>query len=280
MKTIKLIALDLDGTLFNNQSIITDQNKKAIKKATDAGIQVVISTGRPYTGLPFSQIEGLGIKYAITTNGAAIYQIPSKKEIHSDCLSNDIAFPIIDFLLTKQVHMDAFIDGDAISPAKCLETARQLSLPDSIKEYIINSRTRVDDLKAYMMENNIPLQKMTINFKKDENDILVDREEVSQFLTSNPNINVVSGGYSNLEFTRSGVDKGQGLIHLANHLGIPIEQTMAVGDSENDLEILKAAGTSVAMSNAIDEIKACADLVTLSNEEDGVAHAIYNFIPF
>ena len=61
MKTIKLIALDLDGTLFNNQSIITDQNKKAIKKATDAGIQVVISTGRPYTGLPFSQIEGLGI---------------------------------------------------------------------------------------------------------------------------------------------------------------------------------------------------------------------------
>ena len=91
---------------------------------------------------------------------------------------------------------------------------------------------------------------------------------------------MVSGGYSNLEFTRSGVDKGQGLIHLANHLGIPIEQTMAVGDSENDLEILKAAGTSVAMSNAIDEIKACADLVTLSNEEDGVAHAIYNFIPF
>ena len=59
MKTIKLISLDLDGTLFNNKSIITEKNKQAIKRATDAGISVVISTGRPYSGLPFEQIEGL-----------------------------------------------------------------------------------------------------------------------------------------------------------------------------------------------------------------------------
>lgn len=280
MKTIKLISLDLDGTLFNNKSIITEKNKQAIKRATDAGISVVISTGRPYTGLPFEQIEGLGINYAITTNGAGVYEIPSRKEIHTDCISNEIAFPIIDFLLTKQVHMDAFIGGDAISPAKCLDTAKRLNVPDSIKEYIIDSRTRVDDVKAYMLEHNTPLQKMTINFQTDENGVLIDREEIRQYLCSNPDINVVCGGYNNLEFTRAGVDKGQGLIHLADHLGIPVEQTMAVGDTENDLEILKAARISVAMGNAIDEIKKNADYITLSNEEDGVAYAINHFIPF
>lgn len=278
MDNIKLIALDLDGTLFNNQGIITDANKEAIKRATSMGINVVISTGRPYAGIPFAQIEGLGINYAITTNGAGVYEVPSKKPIHIDCLDNSIAFPIFDYLLEKGVHMDAFLDGNAISPIQCLETAKRLNVPDSLKDYIINTRTRVDDIKEYMLENNIPLQKMTINFQTDENGELINREDVRKFLTSNPNITVVSGGYNNLEFTRVGVDKGQGLIHLAEYLNIDIEETMAVGDTENDMEILKAAGISVAMGNAIAEVKALADYVTLSNEEDGVAHAINHFI--
>lgn len=278
MKTIKLISLDLDGTLFNNKSIITPRCKQAIKKAAQQGVKVVISTGRPYSGLPFSQIEGLGINYAITANGAGVYEIPDKKEIHMECLDNDISFPIFDFLLTKNVHMDAFIDGKAISPSKCLDTAKKLNVPESLKEYIIDSRIRVNDIEAYIIEHNAPLQKMTVNFQTDENGVLIDREDVRLFLTSNPNITVVCGGYNNLEFTKKGVDKGKGLIYLANYLGIPIDETMAIGDTENDLEILKTAGISVAMGNSIEEIKKLADYVTLTNEEDGVAHAIEHFL--
>ena len=121
---------------------------------------------------------------------------------------------------------------------------------------------------------------MTVNFQTDENGVLIDREDVRLFLASNPDITVVCGGYNNLEFTRKGVDKGQGLIHLANYLGIPIEETMAIGDTENDLEILKTAGISVAMGNSIEDIKKLADYVTLTNEEDGVAHAIEHFLKF
>ena len=79
MNAIKLIALDLDGTLFNNQSQISAHNIDTIKKATEAGTTVVISTGRPYSGLPFEQLKGSGIRYAITTNGSAIYEIESGK---------------------------------------------------------------------------------------------------------------------------------------------------------------------------------------------------------
>ena len=106
---MKLIALDLDGTLFNNQSQISKENIKAIKEATAAGINVVISTGRPFGGLPFEAIKDTGIRYAITANGSAIYEIDTKKCLYENCLSDETAFSIIDYLMTKRVHMDAFI---------------------------------------------------------------------------------------------------------------------------------------------------------------------------
>ena len=78
MKNIKLVALDLDGTLFNKESIISKRNLDTIKKASELGIAVVISTGRPLNGLPFDQIKGSGIRYAITANGSAIYELERK----------------------------------------------------------------------------------------------------------------------------------------------------------------------------------------------------------
>lgn len=278
MKNIKLVALDLDGTLFNSESQISPKTKEIIKKATDAGVYVVISTGRPFKGIPFQQFEGLGIKYAITTNGSGVYEMDPMKPIFVDTMSNDISFPIIDYLSTKNVHFDAFCDGGAISTHSCIEFIDKLILPDELKYYLRATRTRVDDVKEYLLANNTALQKMTLNFQKDESGVFIDREDVKEYLTSNPKITVVSGGFMNLEFTKAGVNKGVGLTQLAKHLNVPIEQTMAIGDTENDIEILKASGFSVAMGNAIDEVKKIADFVTLSNDEDGVGYAIEKFV--
>ena len=97
-------------------------------------------------------------------------------------------------------------------------------------------------------------------------------------LTNCPDICVVDGGFHNIEFTAANVNKGVGLRFLADQLGLTIEETMAVGDSGNDAEMLMAAGLGVAMGNASEEIKAIADVVTLSNEACGVAHAIEQYI--
>ena len=278
MQTIELIALDLDGTLFNNQSIITQENIDTINQAIEQGVTVVISTGRPFSGLPIEQLSQTKIQYAITTNGSAVYEIASKKLIYEDCMDNSVTFPIIDFLMTKHIHMDAFIEGEGYSPKKCLETAQQLKVPESLKHYIIDTRTRVDSIVDFISENNLQIQKMTLNFATAEDGTLIDRNEVHNFLLSNPTVNVVCGGYNNLEFTKAGVDKGVGLYRLAQYLNIPIEHTMAIGDTENDLAILKAAHIGVAMENATIEVKAQADYVTRSNEESGVAAAIKHFL--
>ena len=278
MKDIKLVALDLDGTLFDNSSRISERNLTAIRSITDKGIHVVISTGRPFEGIPFDQIKGTGINYAITANGSGIYEISTGKCLYENAMDEELVTPILTFLLTRDIHMDAFIGGKGYTPVQCVETAQKLTVPSSIKNYIITTRTRLDNILQFIHENQLKVQKMTLNFYPAADGTLIDRETVRKFLVSNPSITTVCGGYNNLEFTRADANKGVGLRKLAEILGVNPDATMAIGDTENDLAIIEAAGIGVAMGNATDAVKAKADYVTTSNTEDGVAAAIEHFI--
>lgn len=278
MKDIKLVALDLDGTLFDNSSRISERNLTAIRSITDKGIHVVISTGRPFEGIPFDQIKGTGINYAITANGSGIYEISTEKCLYENAMDEELVTPILNFLLTRDIHMDAFIGGKGYTPVQCVETAQKLTVPSSIKNYIITTRTRLDNILQFIHENQLKVQKMTLNFYPAADGTLIDRETVRKFLVSNPSITTVCGGYNNLEFTRADANKGVGLRKLAEILGVNPDATMAIGDTENDLAIIEAAGIGVAMGNATDAVKARADYVTTTNTKDGVAAAIEHFI--
>lgn len=278
MKDIKLVALDLDGTLFDNSSRISERNLTAIRSITDKGIHVVISTGRPFEGIPFDQIKGTGINYAITANGSGIYEISTGKCLYENAMDEELVTPILNFLLTRDIHMDAFIGGKGYTPVQCVETAQKLTVPSSIKNYIITTRTRLDNILQFIHENQLKVQKMTLNFYPAADGTLIDRETVRKFLVSNPSITTVCGGYNNLEFTRADANKGVGLRKLAEILGVDPDATMAIGDTENDLAIIEAAGIGVAMGNATDAVKARADYVTTTNTKDGVAAAIEHFI--
>ena len=278
MKDIKLVALDLDGTLFDNSSRISERNLTAIRSITDKGIHVVISTGRPFEGIPFDQIKGTGINYAITANGSGIYEISTGKCLYENAMDEELVTPILNFLLTRDIHMDAFIGGKGYTPVQCVETAQKLTVPSSIKNYIITTRTRLDNILQFIHENQLKVQKMTLNFYPAADGTLIDRETVRKFLVSNPSITTVCGGYNNLEFTRADANKGVCLRKLAEILGVNPDATMAIGDTENDLAIIEAAGIGVAMGNATDAVKARADYVTTTNTKDGVAAAIEHFI--
>ena len=278
MKDIKLVALDLDGTLFDNSSRISKRNLTAIRSITDKGIHVVISTGRPFEGIPFDQIKGTGINYAITANGSGIYEISTGKCLYENAMDEELVTPILNFLLRRDIHRDAFIGGKGYTPIQCVETAQKLTVPSSIKNYIITTRTRLDNILQFIHENQLKVQKMTLNFYPAADGTLIDRETVRKFLVSNPSITTVCGGYNNLEFTRADANKGVGLRKLAEILGVNPDATMAIGDTENDLAIIEAAGIGVAMGNATDAVKARADYVTTTNTKDGVAAAIEHFI--
>lgn len=278
-KEIRLVALDMDGTLFNQQSQISETDQNAIREITARGVEVAISTGRPYVGLPVKLLADLGIRYAITSNGAAIYHLPDKKCLSESCMEPKLVCPIIRELQKKDIHMDAFIHGDGYSQHSCIPGIDRLVMPESIRRYIKETRTFTDDLAAFIEENHFAVQKMTLNFYPLADGTFQHRKEVKALLAAYPQITFLSGGYHNLEFTKTGTTKGMGLRFLCDCLGLALSQTMACGDTQNDMDILRTAAIGVAMGNARAEVKEIADFITLSNEESGVAYAIRHFIP-
>lgn len=279
MTEVKLIAMDLDGTLFNKEGQITPKTKEELKRVGEKGVYTVISTGRPFNGLPFDQITDTAIEYAITTNGASIYRIANKECLYDNSMTFDVYAPILEYILSREIHIDLYIDGEGYTPIRCRENLPRLDVSDSLKKYMLATRTPLLDLMGYVKDCGKKVQKINLNFYPQPDGSLLYREEVLSFLKSNPQIEVVCGGFNNFEISKAGVTKSEGLKELCALLDVPVEQTMAIGDSENDYSIINAAGIGVAMSNASEDILSIADYITTSNEEDGVGEAIKHFVP-
>lgn len=274
---MKLISLDLDGTLLNIERKIPDGNRRAIQKVTENGVTVIVSTGSPYSLLPHDELSGLDIQYAITANGSAIYEYKTKKSIYEEAIETDLVLPILEYLLTKDIHIDMFIQGKAYCPSATRVIIDKLKVPSARKEYIQNNRTWLDKPINYIKENQLCIQKISLNFYPDKDGKMVDREKVENLLSKNSDINLVSSAWGNLEFTKKGVNKGKALKKLCEMKCFSIEDTIAMGDSLNDLDIIQAAGTGVAMGNSIQVILDAADYITERDNECGVAEAIEYF---
>lgn len=278
MKEIKLIALDMDGTLFNHQGKISEKDRETLKRATEAGVAVAVATGRAYSELPVEMLYEVGIRYAITGNGSAVYKFPNKECVFRDCLDTDITCEILDALKKLDVYYDVYIEGMVYCPKSTWHIIQRMDMPQSLKDHVERTRIAVDDLTDYVRNNGKPVEKTTVNFALLEDGSYLDKEETTKLLDKYPQIQYLCGGYANWEFTKAGVTKGSGLHFLADRIGVPMECTMACGDSENDYYMLKEASLSVAMENAAPEIKDICDYITLSNEESGVAAAIEKFV--
>ena len=279
MTDIKLIALDLDGTLFNKDGIITPATKAELNRAAAQGVKIVISTGRPFNGLPFEQIKDTAIEYALTTNGAAVYKIEGKECLFERGMDIETVLPILDWILEREIHIDIYMDGVGFTPIRCRENIGRLDVPESLRKYMIATRTTVEDLKGYVSDCGQKIQKINLNFYPQPDGTYLYREETLAFLKSNPAVTVVCGGFNNFEISKAGITKSEGLQFLSSYLGTSLEHTMAMGDSENDYSMINAAGIGVAMGNASEDIKAIANYITTTNNEDGVGEAIKKFIP-
>ena len=277
MKKVKLIALDMDGTLFNNQGEISPKDRETLKKATEAGVAVAVATGRAYSELPIEMPYDVGIHNAITGNGSAVYRLPNKECVFSDCLDNDVVCDIIRELEELDIYYDVYVEGLVYCPKSVCHNIRKMDMPESLHEHIERTRIVVDDLEEFIRSCGKSVEKTTLNFAYLEDGTCLGREESAKILDRYPQVEYLSGGFHNWEFTRAGVNKGSGIRFLAERLGIPMELTMACGDSENDLSMLEVAAVAVAMENAKPAVKEAATFITLSNEESGVAHAIEKF---
>jgi len=272
---IKLIALDLDGTLLTEDKQLSERNKKALEACIEKGIYIVPCTGRTFEGIPAAVRQVKGIQYAILTNGAQIQNAATGEVIERRALDWQRAVQIIDKISGCTLMYDAYADGRGKADRRFLDTLEYYEIRPEICELIRRTREPLPSLRDYLNETHPALDKMNIYFKGYDRET---KRQVREALSELEGIAVTSSMPSNLEINGEGASKGNAILLLARYLGLSPSQTMAFGDGENDLSMMELAGIGVAMDNGNPALKKKADFIARSNEEDGVARVIEKLI--
>ncbi len=274
---IKLIGIDLDGTLFNRVKEISDENISAIKSATKNGVCVIPVTGRSLTNIPEAFTELDGVEYAVTTNGASAFRLSDSKCIYKRWMKAEKAVDIFNILDSYANAACCFISGESFMDESKRSVLDNMGWDAATAKYFAQYMKFVPDIKSFVKQNTDYVEKVTINLPY-KNGVKAGAGPLKKQICELGGVTVVSGSPFNLEVTRDGVTKGAGLIWLADMLGIDMHSVMAIGDSGNDLDMLRNAGLAVAMENAEECVRREADFITLSNDENGVAYAIRKFV--
>lgn len=262
MTQYKLIALDVDGTLLTDDHQLTPATKDALNRVRQLGAHIVLCTGRsPSITMPI--MEELGLEgLMITHNGAATVDVSDNRVLHRYSFALEEVRPVLDYCRREGIHFDLNTEFhlyvEELSE-EALETYRKYGLEP----------TRVDDIAAV---GNTFL-KSTLAAPPEKLDQL-ERD----WPTLGCSLNMLRSDAVFIDLMHPDANKGNALKQLADILGIRREEVLAIGNYFNDIDMIRFAGTGIAMGNSPEEVRRAADDVTLSNSEDGVAVALYKYV--
>lgn len=283
---VKLIATDMDGTLLNAAHEVSQENIEAIQYAQSRGVTVTIATGRAfYEANDPIKPTGLKVPY-ICLNGAEVRD-ESFDIVHTSSLNHELYQRIRNVLVRENIYYQIYTNFGIYTEDPERDLAIYLDIakysgqqPDveKIRQYI-NHRIEIGTLKVVNNYDNIESVTGELIMKVLAHDTDLDKiARVKAELSESSNLAVSSSSKGNLEITHIDAQKGLALCAIAEKLGIDMKDTMAIGDNLNDKSMLDRAGIAVAMDNALPELKENATFVTASNEESGVAKAIYRVL--
>ena len=274
MDDIRIIALDLDGTLLDSDKNLSEANRAALAAAAAKGILVVPTTGRFFGMMPPAVRDLPFVRYAITVNGAQVYDRETDTAIVREELPLEQALAIMRYLDGFDVIYDCYQDNWGRMTRAMQEKAEEYAQCPHYVKMIREFRKPYPDLKEYLAEQGRDVQKIML-FARDP---AVRDRILADIQTHFDNLAVSTSTFNNLEINTATAHKGRAIERFAAHFGWTLANCMAFGDGLNDLSMVKMAGTGVAMANAAPEVRAAADYVTLSNDEDGVAAALRHFM--
>lgn len=269
----RLVAFDLDGTLLKNDQTLSAENARAIAQMNRQGVQFAISTGRTYGEVLPALQEDPNIRFVIHSDGAVIYDKKEDRR-HTCCFSGSLQKLVLDTLFgcktwfTIRYNGVSYFDGD-----RCADQDYDFHRITPYYRALVRScNVPKTDFQAfcYGMEE---IEQITVFFHSDEELLFCEKAFRATGLLetscSSPN---------SFEVYRADAGKGNALWKLADLLGIDRAHTLAVGDTTNDLSIVKAAGLGLAVSNAMKELKEAADGVICSNEEHAAQYVLAHYL--
>ncbi len=264
----KLVVTDMDGTLLNSNNEVSEENKKALEKLRSMGVHVAIATGRMYTTAKI-YAKHLGIVTPIIcSNGAVVKNLGNDERIHGSPITKENCIKLIDMFKEHNTYFH-FYSEDTIFGEKLegkmlyfSEWGKTLKEEDRIKVKIVKDSREIIDSNEIIYK---------FGFQIDDP---IKLKDISKHISARADVEIHKSFWNMVDIMTKGVNKGKAVERLGKSLGVKQEEIIAIGDNQNDMSMLEYAGLGVAMGNAEEDVKAIADYITDTNDNNGVAKVI------
>lgn len=266
-----LVAFDMDGTLLNSEKHVSRNTRAAIKKAAEAGKQVVLATGRCVAELKDCGDELADVRYMVCESGALLYDSWKDEILYRETLPESLADFILQAIADEDVMPYYFVKGQAFTERGKLERLEHY-LMGIYRPMMERVCVQIEDISSEYKRNKPGIEKLNLYCASTEL-----RERMKEKLRNQP-ATLAYAETASLEISPLNVSKVNGLKRLSSILHIPMERMIAVGDADNDETMLRAAGLSVAMGNSLAHIKELCDVVVAGNDQDGCVQVIEEFL--
>ena len=268
--SIRCIALDLDRTTLNSAGQLSERNRKAMEQAIENGIQIAVASGRSLDSLPAAVLEIPGIRYAITSNGAAVYDLEERTCLRQYKLTAEAVRDILRWTEEADVTFEAFIDGKPYAEKDYVEDpVRFGAMPQSIP-YIQGTREPVENMRHFIQRHEEELDCIDVVVKSEE----YKRQLWKTLEKQVRHVYITSSVKQLLEISDVNAGKDAAARFLIEYLGMTREELAGFGDGHNDSGLLEFVGIGFAVENAVEECRKAADRIVSSNDGDGVAEGI------
>lgn len=271
MMHYQLLATDMDGTLLNAQHEISPENQTAIHRAFSAGKQVVFCSGRCAAELRPYIAQFPEMRFAVTESGACVYDFGHETGLNRHSFFPLVAKAILEYACREDILVQAVIGDQGTIPADSLSRLEYYHLAQ-YQDFFETLARHVDDVYAYSAQNGWEMDKICLYHPSIE-----ARDRSAAALAHMP-VTMAFAEETGIEISPIGIDKSIGLRYLCDHLGIPMEEVIMVGDSFNDRGALNAAGLPILVENARPEMKEHFSVWVTDCEHSGVAEAIRCFL--
>lgn len=268
----QLMAVDMDGTLLNSQKQIDPRDAAAVNRALEQGKQVVFSTGRC-----IAELEGFfplfpRMRYVLGESGALIYDLTERRALHRQSFAPELAEQIWRRVGHRDLMPQLLMDDKTVMRRWDVDHLEHFCM-SHYRRHFVETGGMVEDVWAVGLARDWhDIDKICL-FHRSPEERTLSREALSDLP-----LTLADAEKTSLELSPLGVDKGVGLGILCRHLGLSPEETVAVGDSYNDLSVLRAAGLAVAMGNAVVAVRKVCGAVVADNDHCGVAEAVERFL--
>lgn len=253
---VRIVALDLDGTLLDSRKGLSPRNRAALERAAEKGVYVVPTTGRFFGMMPAVVRELPFVRYAITINGAQVYDREADEAIVREEMPVAEAVEIMEMLDAHDVIYDCYRNNWGWMTASLQSKAADYATDEHYLKMVREFRRPVPDLKAHLRETAAEggVQKVMLFSRRDDTSAGELAAIRSEMAARFPDIKVTASTWNDLEFNAAAANKGNALRRFAEHLGLSLANCAAFGDGLNDLSMIEAAGMGVAMANAVPEV--------------------------